>query len=207
MFVGFHVQGQIAGTFEFGTGTQGKEPLSFDTGISGGYVFLDNKAYGFVGVKLQKFPIIPPYELRDNEDKYIGQTTHLLNFSMYGGLRYSINLFKIKKESNSSFGIFPEVKFYFSPLIPRKIVYCEENYPYQSHFITIKGKRIAQWAYGYGVGIYYGNLKAAYLSLKYEMSTIDIFESIRALDYKNDTFDPKSNQYIISLSLYVNINQ
>ncbi|HTO14978.1 MAG TPA: hypothetical protein VLZ83_04370 [Edaphocola sp.] len=206
LFVSLHAQGQLAGMFELGTGTQGKEPLSYDAGISVGQVLLKSQGYSFVGIKAQKFPLIPPHKLRGSEDNYLGQTMDLWHFSIYCGLRYSINLFKIKKESDNRFGIFPEARLYFSPLLPREINYSEDNYPNQSNLITLKGKSISQWAYGCGGGIYYGNPKVAYLSLKYEMSTIDIFESLRALDYKNDTFDTRGYQHIISLSLYVNIN-
>lgn len=207
MFVSLYAQGQLAGTFELGTGTQGKEPFTYDAGFSVGQAFFKNKAYSFIGIKAQKFPLIPRYKLRGSEDIYLGQTTDLWNFSIYYGLQYSINLFKIKKESSNYFGVLPEVRLYFSPLLPRRIVYSEDNYPKPNNFITLKGENVSQWAYGCGWGIYYGNPKEVYLSLKYEMSTIDIFESIRTLDYKNDIFQSKSYQNIISLSIHININQ
>lgn len=206
ILVSFCAQSQPAITLELGTGTQGSEPFNYDAGFSIGQTFYKNKVYSFLGIKTQKFPIIPPYKSRGSEDHYLGQTTDLWNFSIYYGLRYSINLFKIKKESDNYFGIFPEVRLYFSPLLPRKIVYSEDNYPHQNDFTTLKGKCTSQWAYGYGGGIYYGNPKVGYLSLKYETGTIDILESIRALDYINNKSYSKGHQHIISLSFYININ-
>jgi hypothetical protein len=92
---------------------------------------------------------------------------------------------------------------YFSPFLPRKIDYLEhQEYPEPDIVRSIKGERMSQWANGFGGGIYYGNLNRAFLALKFETNSIDLFESLRPLDYKNDVFGKQARQYIISLSLY-----
>jgi len=202
LIISFKTVSQTCAILDFGTGSQSNEPLSFDTGVSAGQVFLKNKALVFGGFKLQKFPIVPSHKLRDNENKYTGQTTDLWNFSFHTGFRYSINLFQPNKKSNKQIGIFPECRLYFSPLMPKKVIYVQNNFPEPDETITLKGQSVSQLAYAFSGGIYYGNLKRGYLALKFEVSTIDLFESLRPLNYKNDLFSAKGKQYIISLSLY-----
>ncbi len=197
-----NTQAQLVGIFELGTGLQGNEWLRYEAGGALGYNFFNDALCGFGGIKVQKFPIVPPADLRGSEDNYIGQTTDLWNFPIFIGLRYSLNILETKKGSERYIGFFPECRLYFSPLIPRKIVYVENNFPAPDKEITLKGENMAQWAYGIGGGIYFRNRNRAYIALKFETSTIDIFESIRSLDYKNDVFSPQRRQYIISLSLH-----
>ena len=206
LFPALYSKAQSAGLIEFGNGTQHTNLLCYDAGAAWGQSFFKRTLYCFGGVKMQKYSVVPPSKLRGNEDDYVGQTTHIWNFSFYTGLRYSVNLFRLKKNSDRFIGLFPECRMYFSPLLPYKIRYVEDNYPEPDKEITIKGDKISQLAYSIGGGIYFGNYKEAYLALKFETSTIDLFESIRQLDYKNDRFAPKGYQYIISLSLYGIIN-
>jgi len=203
-------QAQMAAIFEFGTGFQGDEWMNYDAGIAFGYSVIKGESLnngvsstGFVGVKVQKFPIVSPASLRKEEDKFNGLTTDLWNFPVFVGLRSAFNLFEVKKGTGSYIGVFPECRLYFSPFLPRKIDYLEhQEYPEPDIVRSIKGKRMSQWATGFGGGIYYGNLNRAFLALKFETNSIDSFESIRSLDYKKDVFGSRSRQFIISLSLY-----
>ena len=205
-FVLFNSQAQMVGIFELGTGTQGKEWLRYEASGAFGYNLLKSSLCVFGGLKVQKLPVIPPSQLRGSEDAYTGQTTDLWNFPAFAGLRYSLNIFEVKNGSGRYFGFFPECRLYFTPVLPRKIIYVENNFPEPDKTITLKGERMSQWAVGIGGGIYWGNYNKTYIALKFETSTIDMFESIRSLDYKNDVFDFKKRQYIISLSLYGLLN-
>ena len=197
-----NAQAQMVGFLNVGTGLQGDEWLSYETGGALGYNFFNNALCGFGGIKVQKFPLVSSVDLRGNEDNYTGQTTNLWNYPLYGGLRYSLNILEIKKGSEKYIGFFPECRLYFSPLLPRKIIYVENNYPEPDEVMTLKSKNMSQWAYAVGGGIYFGNRNNSYIAIKFETSTIDLFESIRSLSYKNDIFDSRERQYIISLSLY-----
>ena len=209
-WLSFAAQAQTAAMFEFGTGFQGDEWMNYDAGIAFGYSVIKGESLnngvsstGFVGVKVQKFPIVSPASLRKEENKYNGLTTDLWNFPVFVSLRSAFNLFEVKKGTGSYIGVFPECRLYFSPFLPRKIDYLEhQEYPEPDIVRSIKGERMSQWATGFGGGIYYGNLNRAFLALKFETNSIDSFESIRSLDYKKDVFGSRSRQFIISLSLY-----
>lgn len=204
-FMFFNTQAQLVGVFELGTGTQGNEWLRYEGGGAIGYNLFNGSfgsLCGYGGVKAQKFPIVGPADLRGSEINYIGQTTDLWNFPIFVGFRYSVNIFETKKDSERYIGIFPDCRLYFSPLIPRKIVYVEDNYPNPNKEVTLKGEKMSQWATGVGGGIFFGNRNTSYIALKFEANTIDLFESIRALGYDNDVFSPQSRQYIISISLH-----
>lgn len=201
-FLLINTQAQLVGNIEVGTGTQGNEWLQYEAGAALGYNILNNALCGFGGIKMQKLPIVAPSDLRGSENNYIEQTTDLWNFSIFVGLRYSLNIFETKKGSEGYIGVFPEFRLFFSPLIPHKIVYIENNYPAPNEEITLKGENMSQWAAGIGGGIYYGNRNKAFIALKFETNTIDLFESMRSLDYKNELFSAQRRQYIISIVLY-----
>ena len=203
-WLSFAAQAQMAAMVEVGTGLQGYEWMNYDVGVAFSYSLIeDGLLIGFLGVKVQKFPLASSSHLRGNKNMYNGLTTDLWNFPVFVGLRSAFNLFEVKKGTGSYIGVFPECRLYFSPFLPRKIDYLEhQEYPEPDIVRSIKGKRMSQWATGFGGGIYYGNLNRAFLALKFETNSIDSFESIRSLDYKKDVFGSRSRQFIISLSLY-----
>ncbi len=157
-FLACNSQAQPVGIFELGTGTQGKEWLRYEAGGALGYSFLNNALCVFGGLKVQKFPVIPPHKIRGREDDYIGQTTDLWNFPVFTGLRYSLNIFETEKGSGRYIGFFPECRLYFSPLLPRKIIYVENNFPEPDQTVTLKGEKMLQWACGLAGGFFLATL-------------------------------------------------
>jgi hypothetical protein len=184
----FSTNAQLSGLLEVGTGFQHEGWIKAELGIGGRYTLFNNSGAHLVGgVKLQGY-------LLSSRMKPIENAEDLLNFSLFSGLRYSIQL-----PRDNNFGFFPECRVYFSPLLPRRLKYYANQ-----ELSIVKGPRISQLAYGIGGGIFWGNLKDGYVALRFELSSIDMLESVRQLHYKPNPSvfnDTKGNQYIISITL------
>jgi hypothetical protein len=191
---------QLTGLLELGLGMH-EDELIQDYGAAIGHTFNDNKTFGFAGVKMQKYPIVPPYEIRGSELEYVGETTDIYNFSLFAGGRYSMTLINFgEKASFERLGFFPECRLYLSPLLPYKLTYCNENDIRKK----VKGEKRSQLAYSWGGGIFIGSKNEAYLALKFEVSTIDLTESLRRIDYGEAKANfEKEPQYLISVSFYL----
>ncbi len=161
-----------------------------------GYSFTD-KDYICGGIKFQSYSLIPSYD-RDEDDLWT--TTTVLNFMFYAGTRYAQPVIKTKN-SKKTLGVFPEVRLYLNPYLPRKIKFIDDN----NEKVTVRGDYSMQASLGIGFGIYLmetdGN---AYFALKFEYSTIDAFKTLRQLDYKNKHFDfPVDTQFSLGLSIFL----
>ena len=191
---------QLTGLLEIGLGAQGHNQF-YDYGVGIGQTFKDNRTLFTGGVKMQKYLIVPTHKLRDSETEYIGQSTSAYNFAIFVGGRYTISLKKFKKDAKfERMGFFPECRILFSPLLPFKVSY-ENNEGQTKRF---KGDKISQFAYSVGGGLFIGSMKEGYIAVKLETSTIDMVKSLRALDDIKNGYDfPEGPQYLLSFSFYL----
>ncbi len=125
----------------------------------------------------------------------------IMTVNLHLSAAYYLKVFDFKAHRNfKSFGIFPEIKFLFNPMLPRRMVY-ENN----GVFIGVKGGYKAQASFGYGGGIFFTPKRRirSLISLHFEINHSDPFEVLRGLNYQNKSmpFDKKSNQFIISFRL------
>lgn len=170
--------------------------------LSLGHTFRDDRSYLFGGLCLQNsdLDLFNPDQFGDYND-FEQETERLYNFNLFVGGRYSVIL-RDSEDENSfrRIGFFPEFRFYYCPLIPRRIKYWDEN----DVLVKSKGPYSSQFTYGMGGGIYMGNRAGAYIALKFEVNGIDITRSLRQIDYAGkDDFSSLRKQYIISLTLHI----
>ena len=191
---------QLTGLLDIGIGAQGNKTF-YNYGGGIGHTFEDNRTLLSGGINMQRYQIVPPHKTRGREIEYIGQTTSAYNFALFAGGRYSVSLKKFKKDAKfERMGFFPECRILFSPLLPFKVSY--ENKKGES--IKFKGDKISQFAYSIGGGLFIGSMKEGYIAVKFEMNTIDMFESLRKLDDLKKVYDlPEGAQYLLSASFYL----
>ncbi len=151
-----------------------------------GHSFTDND-YFYSGAQFQLYDFAPHY---------------FVNLELYSGMRYAQPIMKTHKGRNLM-GIFPDLRLYFSPYIPRRFVYYNNS----NERLEIYGDYACQFAYGIGFGIFLTEADDGdvYFALRFEYNTIDAFQSLRKLKFKDGiTFDfPRKNQFVIELTLFV----
>ncbi len=164
---------QLTYTLEIGYGISpyGEHNIAktFNGGI--GYTFLDELLiYGGINFFRQGDDFYSQEEYSEiNEYK----TNEVGSFIFQGGIHNTINLKTFVEDKGvleyRRIGVFPDVKFYFNP-------FPDKEYKLESGKVYTVPRKV-QFAYGLGVGIFYGSWKN-HVALKYEFNTIDNLKAI-----------------------------
>lgn len=192
---------QTSGTFNASVGSQGENAGNTVIGFSGdvGHTFY-KELYTFGGMKFDKNFIDNPSEVNGEEENNSHITTYIWNFNLYTGIRYSVTLKNFGKlAAVERIGFFPEIRGYFTPHVPNRYYYYNEN----DEVTKLKGSNTTQFAYGIGGGIFLGTIDEAYLAIKYEFSTLDPFAVVRTLEPHKISFPEGAVQHLITLSIYI----
>ena len=176
---------------DLGVGNQGDDNVAFvNFELGGGYVLFNNfNCFG--GIKLDKYYL----DVEVEEDSDFDETNALFTANLFIG---AANYFKIaafdEDATFKSFGFFPEVRFFFNPLLPRKISYEDNGMLYKR-----TGGWKVQTSIGYGGGVYF-KTSSGLIALKFEWNLNDPFEVLRGMEYgEADMPFSKGNQLLISL--------
>jgi len=142
------------------------------------------------------------YKLLDHDDN-IWDQKYVHNGALVSGLRYMFRIKKLKHKENqrgeSELGIYPEVKAYFSPYVPRKFTFTDT----MENKKTVWGNYEYQFAYGFGIGIYIDDLEddIGHLALKFEISNLDSFKIVRG--FKDYYTFPEHSVLSIGISVFL----
>lgn len=187
---------QLSAHGELGLGIQDNNNSA--TLIEGGVGYSYLGIYGFGGMKLgvhnmSNYPF-SSYNQRNPFDEY------LFNFSLLTGLRYNISIYKNSSASIEHIGVFPEYRFYYTPFLTNKISYYND----QEEIITVTGGGAqSNFAQGFGIGIFAGELDEGAFYLKFEFNTLNPFKVLNTLSYENSTiYFGAPQQYAITLGYY-----
>ena len=140
-----------------------------------GYSFNDQD-YLYGGIQLDF------YRLRDSEttDPLAFETESIISSAILGGYRYlfPIGVLHEATSREKRFGLFPEVRLYLNPYLPRRIEFLND----QGETVILKGDHKIQVAYGVALGIYFEpHDSASYFAIKVELNNLDMFEVLRTL--------------------------
>ena len=176
---------------DIGIGNQGKDNVAFvNFELGAGYVLFNNfNCFG--GLKLNKYFL----DIEVSEDNEFDETNTFLTTNLYLGVSNYFKILEFDKNVNfENFGFFPEFRFFFNPLLPRKITYEDDGILYKR-----TGGYKVQTSFGYGGGVYF-KTKSGLIALKVELNSNDPFEVLRGLEYGEvDMPFSKGNQLLICL--------
>lgn len=165
-----------------------KEVL-FDVGVGGGYTFYKNLTLdGGVNFKSYKLR-------RDKASENMPDTlTYSIRyFAFYGAVKYSIRCYTFR-DGTKSIGLLPELKTYYAPRLPYKIDYLN----YDNLQETFKGAKQSQLAFGYGMGVFLGDIDGPYVYLSGEWNNVDVFESLAGFE----RYDlPNGHQFLLKFGV------
>jgi hypothetical protein len=190
-FCPLFIWGQSFVYADVGFGNQGGDNVAFvNFEVGGGYALFNNYNC-FGGLKLDKYYL----DIEVSEDNEFDETNSRFATNLFIG---ASNYFKIvafdKDATFKNFGFFSEVRFFFNPLLPRKITFEDDGILYKR-----TGGYKVQTSIGYGGGVYF-KTSSGLIALKVEWNSNDPFEVLRDLEYgEADMPFSKGSQLLISL--------
>lgn len=146
------------------------------------------------------------YKINWNPSEYSHETEFIMSSAIFTGYRYLFPIGVLHKGSTKGrkkekkVGIFPEGRFYFSPLLPKRMAFYDS---YQDETIVIKGDYKMQAGYGLALGVFFEPYEAySYYAIKIEYNNLDMFEVLRTMEFPDVDNLPGKGQIIVSLSIF-----
>lgn len=126
------------------------------------------------------------------------ETTAVIAPSILTGYRYLLPSY-VRKDNGHTRGFYVDGRLYFSPYLPRHIIYEND----QSVDVSVKGDYKVQFAYGLSLGWYFTSPDGdSYSAIQLEYNTLDPFEVLRTLDFPNRGTLPGDSMILLSLYLF-----